>query len=890
MKSFFTLLFLIAIFTLNILADPISVQTANQVGQSFLTRPVNATGLLKTKKLQTSLELVYTAYALQVGAGNQHLKNTTQTIVPFYVFSSENQGYVVVAGDDRVIPILGYADEGIFDPNNIPPNMQKWLEGYKSEIRYAIENNIVASPEIQSEWQALQLGVSMKPQTLSSSVAPLISTKWNQSPYYNNLCPYDITEGERTVTGCVATAMAQVIKYWNYPTTGSGFHSYNHSTYGTLSANFGSTTYNWASMPNQLSSSSSTTQKNAVATLMYHCGVAVEMNYNIASQGGSAAMTICSGYSNCTASAEDALKTYFGYKNTLQGVHKSNYSNSNWINLLKTELDAGRPMIYAGRGEEGGHCFVCDGYDNNNYFHFNWGWAGQNDGYFALTALNPGSGGAGGGSYEFTDAQRAIICIEPVTSGGSTLQNYDLRLYSDISMSASQIWFRSAFSLTVDIVNKGTDIFSGQFGAAVFNNNGDFVDFIEMKSNMELDPNYHYTNGLTFSNSGSAAFVPGTYYTALFYKTTIKDWTIVANGNYTNLKQFKIYYSSDIEVNSSFTITTNGGTLIQGKSATVNVDVLNTGSSTFYGKYRVNLANLDGSWAQNIQILNENNGLPYNYHYTGGNIFTGTITVAPGTYLMEVAYQTQDSSSWYYGGSTNYSNPVYVIVKLPEIQSDIYEDNNTQSQAYNLSVSFSGNSATQNSNGSNLHIGTDIDYYKIVLPSGYNYAIMPRLHDNYNSGNGQTYTVDALFSYSTNGTTYSETYDDVMTGNITVNNGGTLYFKVAPYFSGNTGTYLLDLNITHSAITVIKDVEINTQISLYPNPSDDFVTIDLLESTNKINQIVLCDVNGNQLYIEKVANYEGTIRLPLTDVSNGVYFVLIHSDKGILTKKLVVEK
>ena len=427
MKSIL-LLFLLAIFTLHVSADPISVETANQVGLSFFARPVSASGMLKSTKHPVSLKLVYTANAIQVDAGSR-LKSEAQTIVPFYVFSSDNQGYVVVAGDDRSIPILGYADEGAFDPNNIPPNMQKWLEGYKAEIRYAIENNIVASPEIQSEWKALQSGSRLKSQKSTSAVAPLVTTKWDQSPYYNDLCPLDNTEGEKTVTGCVATAMAQVMKFWNYPAVGTGFHSYNHSTYGTLSANFGSTTYSWGEMPNQLASSNSSTQKDAVATLMYHCGVSVDMDYGVASKGGSSAMTICSGYSNCTVSAEDALKAYFGYKNTLQGLHKSDYTESNWINLLKNELNGGRPIIYAGRGSEGGHCFVCDGYDSNNFFHFNWGWAGQNDGYFALAALNPGSGGAGGGSYEFTDAQRAIIGIEPATSG-TVPQTYDLRLYS----------------------------------------------------------------------------------------------------------------------------------------------------------------------------------------------------------------------------------------------------------------------------------------------------------------------------------------------------------------------------------------------------------------------------------------------------------------------------
>ena len=352
----------------------------------------------------------------------------------------------------------------------------------------------------------------------------------------------------------------------------------------------------------------------------------------------------------------------------------------------------------------------------------------------------------------------------------------------------------------------------------------------------------------------------------------------------------KFTIRADIEVNSSFTITTNGGVLLQGQSATVNVDVVNKGSNTFFGKYRLNLANLDGSWAQNIQILNENTGLPFNYHYTGGNDFTGTITVAPGTYLLEVGYQSQGSSSWYYAGSTNYSNPIYVIVKAPEIQSDIYENNNTQPQAYSLLASFSGSSASQNSNGSTLHIGTDIDYYKVVLPSGYNYAVTPRMHDSYNSGNAQTYTVDALFSYSINGTTYSETYDDLIDNPVAVNNGGTFYIKVAPYFSGNTGTYLLDLNITRSVISGIENEESDALILMYPNPADEFVTIDLQQYVGEINQIEVCDAIGNQLYSEKVAQNNLTVKLPLTGFSSGIYLIRMYADKEIITKKLVVEK
>jgi hypothetical protein len=296
--------------------------------------------------------------------------------------------------------------------------------------------------------------------------------------------------------------MAQVMKFWNYPTTGTGFHSYNHSTYGTLSANFGSTTYNWTNMPNQLTSASTSTQRSAVATLMYHCGVSVDMNYGVASEGGSSAYVISSA-SAVTHCTEYALKTYFGYKSTLQGIKKANYTNTNWINILKTELNAGRPMVYAGFGD-GGHCFVCDGYDNNNFFHFNWGWGGSYDGYFTLDALNPGSGGIGGGSYSYNDGQQAVIGIEPA-SGGTTPQSIDLRLYSNLNMSTTQVWFTNAFSLTVDIGNFGSSNFSGQLGAAIFNSEYNFVDFMAINTS-SIQTGYY--NTITFSNAAQQLLSP----------------------------------------------------------------------------------------------------------------------------------------------------------------------------------------------------------------------------------------------------------------------------------------------------------------------------------------------------------------------------------------------
>ena len=863
------LLFILSILFLSILeinASPIDENTAKQVAQNFLKERIKSSNL----KLGTvSLNLSYkVSPPKNTDAFKEEVPHTY-----YYVFNNESaEGFVIVAGDDNVLPILGYSLDGSFTQNNIPSNVAKWLEEYKAQIRDITENGIEATPQIANEWIHYSSTASnlISSTNETNGVSPLVQTKWSQSPYINALCP------SNSVTGCVATAMAQIMKFWNFPATGSGFHSYNHDRYGTLSASFGSTTYQWGSMPNMVNSSN-----NAVATLMYHCGVSVDMNYSPESSNA----YVISTQSPIQHCSEYALKTYFGYKNTLKGVERINYSQTQWVNLLKTELDAGRPILYAGFGSGGGHAFVCDGYDNSDYFHFNWGWGGAYDGYFSINALNPSGTGTGGGTGGYNNGHQAIIGIVPGSNngGGGGTNPLDLRLYSAINMPSTSIWFRSPYSVSVDIGNWGIDNFSGQIGAAIFDANKRFVAFMETKNISLQSAKYQ---SYTFNNGGDAIYVPGIYYVSLYYKTSTKDWTVIADGSYSNLKQFKIEYTTDIETNSAYNFVT--GNLIQGKPATINVDVLNTGSGTFYGKYRVNLSKLDGSWAQDIQVVNESSGLPYNYHYTGGLNFSGTITVEPGTYLLETAYQSNGSSSWYYAGSKNFQNPVYVTVKAPALLPDVYEVNNTISQSYTLPISFSGNSAAKNTVGSNIHIESDNDFYKINLPSGYKYIINARLHDAYKSGNGITYSVDAIFSYSTNSTTWSDTYDDVMPGNITIPNGGTVYFHVAPYFAGEVGTYLLDLSITRATNVGIKENTLANKIKIYPNPASEFIHIEL-DKVSEISTIDIFNMEGQQVFLSNIMNNDKVLKIPLQSLPNGVYFVRLISKEGSIQVEKILK-
>ena len=329
-----------------------------------------------------------------------------------YIFNAE-QGFVVMAADDCVRPILGYSLTGKFVAEGMPENVRGWLQGYSDEIQYAVDSKAEPSAEIRHQWKNLSAG-NAKAAKATVVVAPLIQTTWDQDPGYNEFCPYDQNAGELTVTGCVATAIAQIMRYWEYPSHGASSHSYTPSThpeYGLLSVNFANATYDWTDMPLY-------NANTEIAKLMYHCGVAVDMDYDIGSNGGSGAYN---------TSIAPALKSYFNYKSTAELKFKSNFNNTNWLDLLKTELNASRPIQYNGSGSGGGHAFVCDGYDSNNYFHFNWGWSGNCDAFYTVNNLNPGPGGTGSGDYGvYNDNQSIVIGIEPKDCTASTPTSFNV--------------------------------------------------------------------------------------------------------------------------------------------------------------------------------------------------------------------------------------------------------------------------------------------------------------------------------------------------------------------------------------------------------------------------------------------------------------------------------
>lgn len=438
-----TLWTVIAFFATSVSAHPIDVNTAQSVAANFYKIQIRT-------EVQPQLALTLTKEL-----------NVEQTFNYAYIFNVES-GYVIVSGDDRFEPILGYSTESHFDPTNIPFGLRDLLSSYGDEMKAALDQNVTNDSRLTAQWDALIAGTYTPNTRNTRAVTPLLTNNnWNQNNGYNYYCPADANgPAGHAYAGCVALAMGQVMHYWEYPTHGVGSHSYecNHSSsqagnypdYGTLSADFEHTTYNYSLMPNYLDGSTPSNQILAVAKLLYHCGIAVEMFY-----GPEGSMAFHSDIA-------DALQTFFGY-DTCQTIYKNNHE-SDWESILKGDLDLGHPIIYCAYTSAGGHEFICDGYNTENYFHFNWGWGGYQNGYFLISNMNPSS-------YNFNSDHGIVMNIRPRTDNPNTDG------IETIEATSIQV-FPNPASDRVEINSNDNPIHT----ASIFNNMGQLISTVSIEN------------------------------------------------------------------------------------------------------------------------------------------------------------------------------------------------------------------------------------------------------------------------------------------------------------------------------------------------------------------------------------------------------------------------
>jgi len=376
-------------------------------------------------------------------------EDETNKYPAFYVVTNSMGGFAIVSATDQVQPIFAYSDEANFQLSNISPEVKNWMKHYAAAIKYVRQHNIEQAGA-KSAWAQLLDGQNTFIAGKTTIVKPLLTTTWNQSTPYNNLCPLDVAANRRTYTGCVATVLAQIMKYWSWPVRGIGNHTYRDSTFGTLHADFSRTNYQWSKMPNNVVSANAW-----VDTLMYQAGVAVNMSYGVISSSSYVLEYQCPIRNN----AQFALVNYFCYNPGIMGFSRTNFSDEQWLQMLENELNAGRPVIYNGANDTEGHSFIADGYDANGNIHFNWGWGGAYNGYYSIGNIAPDS-------INFMQDNSILTGIQPDTTRSLVM--------ADAISVPDSVFGEKPFKVSASVINVNKKKFDGTVFGVLLNDNAPY--------------------------------------------------------------------------------------------------------------------------------------------------------------------------------------------------------------------------------------------------------------------------------------------------------------------------------------------------------------------------------------------------------------------------------
>ena len=392
MKRFILLLSLIAICVVHAMAQPRSEREALKIAENYFGEVAKARGLTPQKPRLTLVSP--TAIRKAIGRDRTQTTRATSSELGFFVFNDEsNQRFVIVSGDERQYETLGCSDYGVFVPEKIPCGLETFLEQYAAEYEFlqSAEAELTETSNVSEVRKAY------------SSTSPLVKTKWDQDDPYNDLLAY--VSGGRCITGCVATTMAQIMNYHQYPERGEGvvkrIPGQNRLSEDKL--DLSAKAFDWKNLQNaeKVTSYSSSATKSAVAYLMKACGYAIRMNYGNSKQGGSSASS---------SNIPSVFSNNFSYDRGATFVQKSSYTTSNWEKLIQEELSNKRPIAYRGQGAAGGHSFILCGYrSSDGKYYFNWGWSGSCDGYYSLSSMKPNS-------YSFKDGQSMAIGLKPAAA------------------------------------------------------------------------------------------------------------------------------------------------------------------------------------------------------------------------------------------------------------------------------------------------------------------------------------------------------------------------------------------------------------------------------------------------------------------------------------------
>lgn len=457
-KSFLLLITLVV--SIVAMAGPVTPDEARQNVAQFMN-PRRAAAVTQNPD---ALRLVSTS----------HYQVQKNTLAPsYYIFNvGKGEGYVIAAADDRVPAVLGYSNRGQIDPNNMPENMKEWLQSYSDQLEF-----LNSHPDAPIARRTVS----------GEAISPLLDSRytegpiaWDQTAPYNDLCPLD--GSSHSLTGCVATAMAQIMCYWKYPAaTTETIPGYTTTTRKKqMPAIPAGTTIDWDNIVSRYVGKESEAQKNAVANLMLFCGTSVLMDYTFNNS---------SAISSLSASA---LRKYFGYDENTHFQQRGDFREGEWNQKVYDELKAGRPLFYCGQSSGLGHAFVVDGYGGDDYFHINWGWGGQSNDYFLLSILDSNNNSGSGASKSadgYSFGQGAIFGIQPKTGTPDTekhlLTAIEGAIFCDTVMTRKSIDEGFTIKVGFSFFNHLDDTYKFDFGTAFINAEGEML-YVKLMGSVEL--------------------------------------------------------------------------------------------------------------------------------------------------------------------------------------------------------------------------------------------------------------------------------------------------------------------------------------------------------------------------------------------------------------------
>jgi hypothetical protein len=843
------LIALLFVFTTHVFAKPRTSSEAFDIANSFKEKVKSPVTRMASES--TALKLAY------VCTGDSIATRSTNTTPYYYVFNIENsKGFIIVSGDDRATEILGYSDSGSFNIAFLPPNFAYWLSTYQNELSLLMEQPEASIASKAQLGSFTDTGNSLT--TYATSIAPLLGgIKWDQRSPYNNSCPIiDTNTSERAVTGCVATAMAQVMRYYKWPVQGTGSNTYTPRKFTTpLTVDFSKTTYDWANMTETYNNSSTAAQIAAVATLMYHAGVAVNMNYGRESTAGSIDMA-------------RALVANFGYDSNIQTYDRDYYSKAEWVDLIKTELNAQRPVLYSGYSSvAGGHQFVCDGYDNNGLFHFNWGWSGNSDGYFELSALTPAAlGVTDGTSGGFNHDQGIVIGIQKL---GPTAVNpsYQLNLYLPLWVFPDSVGRSAPFAFLADIENDGLNSFSGLFGLALYNNNG-FVRLLNSTSISSLDT-YNFYLYYIYSNMPSDISSGKYKLYSVFQPTGQTGWQIVrgkvGTPNYLNVtvSSSGITFSApDVLPKLTLISLTPTTSLYPRKAGKFSVSITNTG-----GEYNSDLI-IQLKSVVNDTITQIVSTDPINIPTGESKSYNlkGDILLPAGKYYLSAMYDPDNNNS---------TTTTYASLGNPQIVNVLADASGGAVLTVTSKISFPN--------------ATNVNKRKAVLT-----AHIKNTGGNYNG------FIAAFVFPQTGGSSLVRFGNQAIALNkdeersVTFADSISLtpgeYSAEIRYWDASISNWILFIPSVYAELpftlvdigTGIEQTALN-KITIYPNPATDKL---YLQSEEVVKKIRIMDISGKQLLLIN-PDISGDISVPVDNLSTGTYILQTETSTGIKVSKFI---